>query len=98
MDPARADFVVDLTYGVLIFIAVGLIVQVGSDVGVAFGIGVLVSYIVHIGWKMSRFDPDWMTREVAEQVEETVSEGVRDTVSEEIEEAMGEDGHADPDS
>jgi hypothetical protein len=47
MDPARADFVVDLTYGVLIFVAVGLIVRVGSDVGVAFGIGVIVSYIVH---------------------------------------------------
>jgi hypothetical protein len=98
MNPARVDFAVDLAYGVLIFVAIGLILAVGTNVGVAFGLGALVAYVVHIGWKMSRFDPDWMTREVTEQVTEEVEETVGDTVSEEIddvahqvEETVGEE-------
>jgi hypothetical protein len=89
MNPARVDLVVDIAYGVVIFAAVVFILQVGTAVGVAFGLGALISYIIHIGWKMGRFDPDWMTREVAEKVERTVSEEVettvKDTMSEEVE-------------
>jgi len=98
MNLARTDFAVDLAYGVLIFVAIGLIIVAGTDVGVAFGLGALVAYVIHIAWKMSQFDPDWMTREVTEQVteevseevEETVEETVGDTVSEEIEETVSQ--------
>lgn len=90
MNPNRVDFLVDLAYGVAIAVAIGLVLLVGTEEGIAFGMGVLVSYIIHIGWKMARFDPDWMTREVAQQVEETVSTEVQtavgDTMSQEVEE------------
>lgn len=88
MKPAHIDALIDLTYGTLILVSVVLIVYVGTTVGAAFGFGVLASYAVHVVWKMARFDPDWMTREVAERVEETVSEEVErtveDTVSREV--------------
>lgn len=90
MNPARVDFVVDLAYGLLIFVAIGLILAAGTDVGVAFGLGALVAYVIHIGWKMSKFDPDWMTREVTEQVTEEVSEEI-DDVAHQVEETVGEE-------
>lgn len=80
MNPARVDLIVDLTFGLLIFVAVVLVVVGGSTIGIGFGAGVLVSYMVHVGWKMSRFDPDWMSRQVAGQVEEAVSEEIENTV------------------
>lgn len=90
MNPNRVDFVVDLAYGVAIFVAIGLVLVVGTQVGIAFGLGVLLSYVIHIGWKMARFDPDWMTQEVAQQVEETVSTEVQsavdDSMSQEVDE------------
>ena len=89
VNPNRVDFAVDLAYGMAIFCAIGLILVVETAIGIAFGLGVLVSYLIHIGWKMARFDPDWMTEEVAQQVKETVSgeveQTVADTVSEEVE-------------
>lgn len=80
MNPRRVDAIVDLAYGVLIFVAVVLIVWVGTEVGLAFGFGVLVSYAIHVVWKMARFDPDWMTTAVEEVVEETVEETVKEQV------------------
>ncbi|MFC4988912.1 MULTISPECIES: hypothetical protein [Saliphagus] len=92
MNPARVDFVVDLIYGLLIFASIALIAVLGTRVGVAFGLGVLASYVVHVVWKMARFDPDWMTREVADEVEETVTEEVTEeveqTVSQEVDEVI----------
>lgn len=85
MKPSRVNLAVDIAYGLLIFVAVVLIFVVGDEVGIAFGVGALLSYIIHVGWKMSRFDPNWMTREVVERVEETVSKEVEDAVSKEIE-------------
>ena len=85
MKPSRVNLAVDIAYGLLIFVAVVLIFVVGDEVGIAFGVGVLLSYIIHVGWKMSRFDPNWMTREVVERVEETVSKEVEDAVSKEVE-------------
>ena len=84
MNPNRVDFVIDLTYGLLIFVAIALILVVETIVGIAFGLGVLASYVVHIGWKMARFDPEWMTSEVAKQVEETVSDEVEETIHDEM--------------
>lgn len=88
MNAKRVDFAVDLAYGVAIFVAIGLVLVAGTNVGIAFGLGVLVSYVIHIAWKMARFDPEWMTQEVAERVEETVTEEVEktvgDTVSKEV--------------
>jgi hypothetical protein len=62
--------------------AVTLILVVVTGVGVAFGLGALLSYAIHIGWKMSRLNPDWMTREVAERVEETVDEEMAEAIGE----------------
>ena len=76
MNPRHVDALIDLTYGVLIFISIVLIVSVGLELGIAFGFGVLVSYAVHVIWKMARFDPDWMTATVEETVEETVEKQV----------------------
>jgi len=92
MNPNRVDFLVDLAYGVVILLSVALILTVGTGVGIAFGIGVLVSYVIHVVWKMARFDPEWMTREVTEKVEETlteeVAESVEQTVTEEVTEQV----------
>ena len=84
VNPRHVDAVVDLTYGVLIFVSIVLIVSVGTEIGLAFGFGVLVSYAVHVVWKMARFDPDWMTSTVEEVVEESVREQVG-AVEEQIE-------------
>lgn len=88
MNPRQIDAVIDLTYGGLIFVSIVLIVSVGTEIGLAFGFGVLVSYAIHVVWKMARFDPDWMTTRVEETVEETVQETVRQevgTVQEQVE-------------
>jgi len=88
MNPSRVDFLVDVAYGLLIFVAVVLFMIVGDRVGIAFAIGVLLSYLIHVVWKMARFDPDWMTREVAETVAETVDETVEQTVDKEVSETV----------
>ncbi|MFB6205141.1 MAG: hypothetical protein ABEJ05_01235 [Haloglomus sp.] len=86
MNPSRVDSVVDLMYGLLIGASVVLIMVAGNAVGLAFGFGVLISFVIHVVWKMARFDPDWMTTEVQRTVEETVDE----TVSETVEKTVGE--------
>jgi len=88
MNPSRVDFLVDVAYGLLIFVAVVLFMVVGDRVGVAFAIGVLLSYLIHVVWKMARFDPEWMTREVAETVAQTVDETVEETVDKEMSETV----------
>jgi len=83
VNPDRVDFVVDLAYGLLILVAIVLFAIVGGRVGTAFGLGVFVSYVLHVVWKMARFDPDWMTQAVTENVEETLRtevEGVMEQV------------------
>ncbi len=91
MQPQRVDAAIDLAYGLLIFVAILLMLRVGSQTGIAFGIGVLVSYGLHVGWKMARFDPEWMTTEVAEEVEESVTDSVERTVSEEVQETVSKE-------
>ena len=54
----------------------------------AFGFGVLVAFVLHIVWKMARFDPDWMTSSVQETVEETVDRSVEETVEKTVEEQV----------
>lgn len=76
MKPRRVDYLTDFAYGVIIFVSVLLIIVVRTDIGIAFGLGVLISYAIHVAWKMARFDPQWMTQEVAENVEETLSEDI----------------------
>lgn len=80
MNPSRVDYIIDLAYGVMIFVSIVLIVVVGTRIGVAFGVGVLVSYTLHVAWKMARFDPEWMTREVTETVEETLIQEIDDII------------------
>ncbi len=80
MKPRYIDAIVDLAYGALIFVSVVLIVVEGTRVGLALGLGVLVSYALHVIWKMARFDPEWMTREM----EETVEEAVEQTIGEQV--------------
>lgn len=80
MTPHRVDFLIDVAYGLLIFVSILLIVVIQTSVGIAFGVGVLVSYIIHVAWKMARFDPEWMT----EQIEETITQEVTETVGERV--------------
>ncbi|ELY85016.1 hypothetical protein [Natrinema altunense] len=80
MKPRYLDAIIDLAYGGLIFVSVVLIVVEGTRVGLALGLGVLVSYALHVIWKMARFDPEWMTREV----EETVEDAVEQTIGEQV--------------
>ncbi|WP_254765784.1 hypothetical protein [Salinilacihabitans rarus] len=88
VNPARVDAVVDLAYGALIILAIGLIATVEFSVGIAFGLGVFSAYILHVVWKMARFDPDWMTRTVEETVGETVEQKVEETVGETVEQSV----------
>lgn len=80
MNPRRIDAIIDLAYGALIFVSVVLIVVEGTRVGLALGLGVLVSYALHVIWKMARFDPEWMTQEVEETVEEAVEQSIGEQV------------------
>ncbi|KYH24644.1 hypothetical protein HAPAU_36270 [Halalkalicoccus paucihalophilus] len=89
MNPRYVDAVVDLAYGVVLFSAIALIVMRGTETGLAFGFGVLVSYAIHVVWKMARFDPDWMTRTVEETVEQTVGKTVEEAVEQDVEEQVG---------
>ncbi|WP_251343442.1 hypothetical protein [Haloplanus halophilus] len=90
MNPNRVDFLVDLAYGIVILSSVALILipDAGTGVGVAFGIGALISYAIHVVWKMARFDPEWMTQEVTEKVEETLTEEMTEEVTEEVTESV----------
>ena len=84
MNSNQIDFLTDLTYGLLLFAAIVLIAVGDRAAGIAFGVGVLVSYAIHVGWKMARFDPDWMAKEVTENIEESVAEEVSENVTEEV--------------
>jgi len=94
VNPARADALVDLVYGGLIALSIVLIATVNTNVGIAFGVGVFAAYVVHVVWKMVRFDPDWMTTVVRESVEESVEHSVEQTVEESVgqtvEQTMGD--------
>jgi len=70
--------------------SVGLILVVGTQTGLAFGFGVLVSYVIHIVWKMARFDPHWMDSAVKETVDRTVEEAVDKTVEETVGKSVDE--------
>jgi len=84
MNSNQIDFLTDLTYGLLLFAAIVFIAVGDRAAGIAFGVGVLVSYAIHVGWKMARFDPDWMAKEVTENIEESVAEEVSENVTEEV--------------
>jgi len=93
LNPARVDAIIDLAYGALIILSVGLIAVLDTAVGLAFGIGVFSSYVLHVVWKMARFDPDWMTKAVEQTVGETVEKQVEDVqtqVEETVEQTVGE--------
>ncbi|EMA66763.1 hypothetical protein C468_04027, partial [Halorubrum kocurii JCM 14978] len=61
VSPARVDAVTDIAYGALIALSIVLIATLdANNIGVAFGVGVFASYVVHVVWKMARFDPDWI--------------------------------------
>ncbi|WP_436909867.1 hypothetical protein [Halosimplex marinum] len=88
MSPVRADALVDLAYGGLIALSIVLIATVNTSVGVAFGVGVFAAYVVHVVWKMVRFDPDWMTRTVEEAVEEQIESTMEETVEATMEDTV----------
>ncbi|KYH23752.1 hypothetical protein HAPAU_38310 [Halalkalicoccus paucihalophilus] len=90
MNGYRTDALADLGYGILFVVAIGLMVILGIQTGITFGLGVFLAYTIHVGWKMSRLDPQWMTDEVVEAVEETVTEKVTQEVTESVEKQVGE--------
>lgn len=81
LTPIRIDAIVDLAYGLLIVLSIVLIATLEFGIGLAFGLGVFSAYVVHVVWKMARFDPDWMTQQVEETVEESVSQTLEQQVS-----------------
>lgn len=81
VNPARVDAIIDLAYGALIVLAIVMIATLEFGIGIAFGLGVFSAYILHVVWKMARFDPDWMTKTIEATVEETVGETVEREVS-----------------
>lgn len=90
MDGYRTDAFADIGYGGLFVVAIGLMVVVGIQTGITFGLGAFLAYAIHVGWKMSRLDPQWMTTEAVEAVEEAVTEKVTQEVSESVEKQVGE--------
>lgn len=84
MKPQHVDAAVDFVYGLLILLAVVLIMIQGTQVGIAFGMGVFVAYVTHVAWKMGRFNPEWMTKEVKDTVEKTVDDVVQDSVEDTV--------------
>jgi len=48
VSPARVDALTDIAYGALIALSIVLIATLNvNDIGVAFGIGVFASYVIH---------------------------------------------------
>ncbi|RQG97395.1 hypothetical protein [Natrarchaeobius oligotrophus] len=90
MNPRRVDAIIDLAYGGLILVSIVLIATLDLRIGLTFALGVFASYVLHVVWKMARFDPEWMTSVVRETVEESVQETVGEAVEESVEEAVGE--------
>ena len=86
LNPGRVDAAVDLAYGALILLAIALIATVEFGVGIAFGVGVFSAYVLHVVWKMARFDPDWMTT----VVEDTMEDAVDDSVERAVDETIGD--------
>lgn len=84
LDPVRVDAAVDVGYGLLILVAIVLIATLEFGIGIAFALGVFSAYLLHVTWKMARFDPDWMTSAVQETVEETVEQQI-EPVQEQLE-------------
>lgn len=85
------DLYVDLTYGALLMVGiVSMMVFNQYLAAVTFGVGVVLAYAVHFGWRMARFDPDAADRieqAVDEKVEDHVgdmADEVKDTVEEEV--------------
>ncbi len=90
LNPVRVDAIIDLAYGALIIFAIVLIARLEFGIGIAFGLGVFSAYILHVVWKMARFDPEWMSQAVEETVDETVETKVEETVKETVEQSVEE--------
>lgn len=90
LNPVRVDALVDLAYGTLIALSIALIATIDTSVGIAFGVGVFASYVVHVVWKMARFDPDWMTKVVEESMDEAIEKRVGETVERSVGDRLGE--------
>jgi len=88
LNPVRVDAAVDLAYGGLILLAIALIATFEFGIGIAFGLGVFSAYVLHVVWKMARFDPDWMTAALEETVEDAVDDSVGRAVDDTVERAV----------
>jgi hypothetical protein len=88
LNPARVDAAIDLAYGGLILVAIALIATVEFGIGIAFAVGVFSAYILHVVWKMARFDPDWMTSVVEDAVDDAVDDAMGDSVEQVVEDSM----------
>lgn len=81
----KIDMYVDLTYGILLLVGIAAMIFLQHYLSaVTFGLGILIGYAVHIGWRMARFDPEAKTtfeENVEQTVEETVENAVEDAVN-----------------
>ena len=90
LNPARVDAAIDLAYGALILVAIALIATVEFGIGIAFAVGVFSAYVLHIVWKMARFDPDWMTSVVEDAVDDAVGDSVERAVEDSMDQSVDE--------
>jgi len=88
LNPARVDAAIDLAYGGLILLAIVLIATVEFGIGIAFAVGVFSAYLLHVIWKMARFDPDWMTSVIEDAVDDSMEQVVEDTMEQAVEDTM----------
>lgn len=92
-----ADLYVDLTYGLLLFVGIVAMIFFQQYLSaVMFGVGVMLSYAVHVAWRMARFDPvdekvENVVEDKFEEIEETVEATVGDTVEKTVESSLGDE-------
>lgn len=90
MKPHVVDFLTDVSYGLLLLAALvmALVGEGYRDLGIAFGLGALAAWGLHLFWKMGRYDPEWMQRTVQEELDESVEDQVQDRVQAELDDSV----------
>lgn len=67
------DKYVDLTYGILLFTGMASMIGLSERLpAVTFGVGIMLGYAVHVGWRIARFDPRVTSK--VEEVGEAIGE------------------------
>lgn len=66
MKPHAIDLLTDVMYGMLLVVSLLFLYYGNPVMGGAFGTGALLSWGLHLFWKMARYDPNWMKKAIKE--------------------------------